>query len=50
MLGRLSDRCTNPALDPDPNAPQICVKHAAAVMRLVATQREAARTAGRRTP
>lgn len=35
MLTRLGDRCPNPALDPDPAAVQICVRHAARVLELV---------------
>lgn len=48
MRNRLDNPCPNPALDPEAEV-LICVKHAARVMRLVAEQRAAARTATRRT-
>lgn len=28
MLNRTNDRCQNDVIDPDPAAPQICVRHA----------------------
>ncbi len=40
-LRRDGDRCPNPALDPDEKAIQICGKHAAKVMQLVAEAKAA---------
>jgi hypothetical protein len=40
-LTRRLNRCPNPSLDQDPATPDICIKHAASIMALIA-QHEAA--------
>lgn len=45
MRNALGDPCPSPALDPDPKAVQICMKHAGKVIQLVAEHR--ARRLGR---
>ena len=45
-LRRNDEQCTAEAIDPDADI-LICAKHAARVMRLIATQRETARRAPR---
>jgi hypothetical protein len=48
MHDRKGNRCPNPALDEDPEAVQICAKHAARALQLVAEHK--ARRLGLRRP
>ncbi|GAA4911394.1 hypothetical protein [Streptomonospora salina] len=44
MTNAKGDRCTGEALDPDPKAIQVCQRHAAEVMALIADHRKRTRT------
>ncbi|MFD0772628.1 hypothetical protein ACFQZ2_01680 [Streptomonospora algeriensis] len=44
MTTAKGERCTGESLDPDPKAVQVCQRHAAEVMALIADHRKRART------